>query len=335
MKALYTRRGAVFLFLYIMAVVYGSLYPWVFHSGPYAALRWLSLSSGSFLLDFLANVVFYVPLGAAAFLAFGGGAAGLFFAFAVGFTLSFGVEEAQRHIISRVGDYNDILANSLGTAFGAMAAYAWKRAHRRWIPPAIARRFSPEGLVLAALWLAWNGFLLLPAASRRPLPYVDPPMGWTPAVSEVLGVVILAVALRPRPSAIRKTLAPVLLLWVAIQGLMPFQPGVRKGFSWLPFEGLSYAQPEFYYPLVFGKLFFYAAVVWAMRFRGRGWFWPVLIPLAVLAAGEAAQIYITDRTPETTDLVLMAAGAFLLWMAGPGLWQTQRTGYTASSEVKG
>jgi hypothetical protein len=117
--------------------------------------------------------------------------------------------------------------------------------------------------------------------------------------------------------------------------LTPFQLGVRQDFSWLPFEGLFYTRPELYYPLVFGKLFFYTAVVWAMRFRGGGWFWSVLIPVAVLAAGEAAQIYIPDRTPETTDLVLMAGGALLLWMAAPGLWQTQRTGYTASSEVKG
>jgi VanZ family protein len=336
MEILYTRRAAVFLFLYVIVVIYGSLYPWMFHYSPSAApLRWLPFSTGGFLLDFLVNVLFYVPLGAAAFLAIDAGAPGLFFAVAIGFTLSFGVEEAQRYTFSRVGDYNDIVSNSLGTAFGAIAAYAWKRAHRRWIGPALARRFAPEGLVLAGLWLAWNGFLLLPAVSRRPSPYGDSPLGWMPAVNEVLGVVIIAIALRPGISTMKKALGPVLLVWLAIQELTPFQWGVRQDFSWLPFVGLFYARPETYYPLVFGKLFFYTAVVWAMRSRGGGWFWPVLIPLAVLAAGEAAQIYVPDRTPETTDLVLMAGGAFLLWMAAPGLWQPQRTGYTACSEVKG
>ena len=316
MKTLYTRRGAVFLLLYMIAVVYGSLYPWVFHYNPHAAhLRWLPLSTGGFLLDFLLNIVFYVPLGAAAFLAFGGGAAGLFFAFATGFTLSFGVEQAQRYNAWRVGDYNDIVSNSLGTALGAIAAFAWKRAHRHWIRPALARRFAPEGLVLAALWLAWNGFLLLPAVSRHPSQYGDSPPRWIPAVNEVLGIVTVAIALRPGVHPMKKALAPLFLLWLAVQELMPFQWGVRQDFSWLPFEGMLYARPEIYFPLVFGKLFFYTAVVWAMRFRGGGWFWAVLIPLAVLAAGEAAQIYIPDHTPETTDLVLMAGGAFLLWMA--------------------
>lgn len=336
MKTLYSHRAAVFLLLYVVAIAHASLYPWVFNYSPHAApLRWLPLSGRSFLLDFLLNIVFYVPLGAAVFLAFGRGAAGLLFAFAVGFTLSFGIEEAQRYITSRTGDYNDILSNSLGTAFGAIAAFAWKRAHRSWIPRPHARRFAPEGLVLAGLWLAWHAFLLLPAVSGRLLPHDDSPQGWIRVVNEVLGVAIVALALRPGAFAIKKALGLLLLLWLAIQELMPFQWGVRQDFSWLPFIGLFYARPEVYYPLVFGKLFFYTAVVWAMRFRSTGWLGPVLIPLAVLAAGEATQVYIPDRTPETTDLVLLAGGAFLLWMAAPGLSRTQRTGYTACSEVKG
>ena len=363
MKTLHARRAAVFLLLYAIAVAYGSLYPLVFHYSPNAApLRWLPLSGRSFLLDFLLNIVFYVPLGAAAFLAFDGGAPSLFFAIATGFMLSFGIEEAQRYIPSRAADYNDLVANSLGTALGAIAAYVWQRAHRRWIPPALVRRFAPQGLVLASLWLAWNGFLLLQLVGRRPLPSGDSPLGWMPAVNEVLGVAIIAIALRPSASpfsnpaqnapsaagllqpdhvrragrfALKNTLAPVLLLWLAVQELIPFQWGVRQDFSWLPFEGLFYVRPEIYYPILFGKLFFYTVVVWAMRFRGAAWFWSISIPLAMLAGGEWAQTYIPDRTPETTDLVLAAGGAFLLWMAAPGLSQTQRTRYTACSEVKG
>lgn len=336
MKTPYTRRAAVFLLSYIIAIVYGSLYPWVFHFSPYAArLRWIPLSNGHLLLDFLLNVLFYVPVGAAAFLAFRRGAVGVFFAFAVGFMLSFGVEEAQRYDAGHVGDYNDLLTNSIGTAVGAIAAYAWRRAHRSSIPRVLARRFAAQGLVLAALWLAWNGFLLLPAFSRYPLPDGVSPPGWIRAVNEGLGVVVIALALRPHVSAVRKMLAPVLLLWLAVQEVIPFQWGVRQDFAWLPFEGLFYVRPEIYYPILFGKLFFYTVVVWAMRSRGAGWFWSISIPLAVLAGGEWAQTYIPDRTPESTDLVLAAAGAFLLWMAAPGLAQTQRTGYTACSEVKG
>jgi VanZ family protein len=60
--------------------------------------------------------------------------------------------------------------------------------------------------------------------------------------------------------------------------------------------------------------------VWMMRFQ-RGshqqgvWIRAVAIPGAVLAAGEAAQCWLPGRTPEVTDLALVAAGAFLLWLA--------------------
>ena len=36
------------------------------------------------------------------------------------------------------------------------------------------------------------------------------------------------------------------------------------------------------------------------------------IPAFILAAGESAQRYLPGRTPESTDLALLAAGAFLL-----------------------
>ncbi|HLH44341.1 MAG TPA: VanZ family protein [Bryobacteraceae bacterium] len=335
MKTVYARRGAAFLILYVIAVGYASLYPWEFsYTTSAPPLSWHGLSSRIFLLDSFLNIVFYAPLGAAAFVVFGGRAAGLFFAVAMGFTLSFGVEEAQRYT-SRMGDYNDIVSNTLGTAVGAFAGYAWSRTHGSGIRAAIARRAPAEGLVLAALWLTWNVFLLLPAFSRRPLPDGVFPPAWSQALNEALGAGVVAIALRRGACFLRRTLAPALLLWLAIQELTPFQWGVRQDFSWLPFEGLFYNRPEVYYPILFGKLFFYTVVVWALRFRGTGWFWSVSAPIALLAVGEWAQTYIPERTPESTDLVLAAGGAFVLWMAAPGLPETQRSGYTACSEVKG
>jgi hypothetical protein len=39
------------------------------------------------------------------------------------------------------------------------------------------------------------------------------------------------------------------------------------------------------------------------------------MPGVALAAGEAAQCWLPGRTPELTDLALVAGGAFLLWLA--------------------
>ena len=53
-------------------------------------------------------------------------------------------------------------------------------------------------------------------------------------------------------------------------------------------------------------------MTWILRQRGASWGWAVGIPAAILAGGEWAQRYIAGRTPESTDLVILAAAAVLL-----------------------
>jgi len=62
------RRAALFLLLYLAAILYLSLYPWRFvrNPGP-GALIWVPLDTRRTILDAFLNVVFYIPLGAAAF----------------------------------------------------------------------------------------------------------------------------------------------------------------------------------------------------------------------------------------------------------------------------
>jgi VanZ family protein len=52
--------------------------------------------------------------------------------------------------------------------------------------------------------------------------------------------------------------------------------------------------------------------VWVMRRTGAPMLWAFLAPAAILAVGEFAQRYLPGRTPEITDLVLLAAGAIVL-----------------------
>jgi hypothetical protein len=82
-------------------------------------------------------------------------------------------------------------------------------------------------------------------------------------------------------------------------------------FIWEPFRTWYDVPATSYYAVVFSKLFFYAATVWSLRLR-LGWLWAVGIPAAIVGVGEWTQQYLEGRTPESTDVVMLAAGAVLL-----------------------
>ncbi len=113
-------------------------------------------------------------------------------------------------------------------------------------------------------------------------------------------------------AAFRRFLQPAVLAWLAFSELRPFQWGAPKSFLWLPFEPLFSNPADRYYPLVFGKFFLYAAIVWILRWSGARWIAAAGLPVLILAAGEFAERYLPARTPELTDIVLAAAGAVLL-----------------------
>jgi VanZ family protein len=371
------RRALVFLAIYAATVLYICLYPWEFYwSRPAYPLMWLPLTSRFEILDFALNIVLYVPVGAAACLAFGRRTAGMLLAIPLGFALSFGVEWTQRFTFLRVGNLDDLTSNTLGTALGAiLTALAWKK---------LPRSDYGGGIVLAALWIVWNGFLLLPEFSHHALPR-EGSVAWFSPINAFAGFLALSIALRPRwlalailalapiPALIGHPLAlgerllavaaalalarliskraqrnaaaafagarevaaasrapfrprdarwltPALLLWLAFQEFEPFRFTASNDFQWLPFASLFPSDAAVYYPIVSEKAFFYTAIVWMMRFQGASsqeasWIRAVAMPGVVLAAGEAAQCWLPGRTPELTDLALLAGGAFLLWLA--------------------
>src|SRR6185503_16697295 len=101
--------------------------------------------------------------------------------------------------------------------------------------------------------------------------------------------------------------------FLAVEELRPFHLAAQsRAFIWAPFHSWFDASPEASYSIYFSKTFLYASVAWALRRGGLGWTSAVLIPALILAGCEWAQRYLEGRTPETTDLVLLAAGAALL-----------------------
>jgi VanZ family protein len=351
------KRAALFALVYAAGVLYLSLYPWIFAPYPHAGeLFWAELTDRRLILDTVLNVLFYFPLGSAVMIALDGTSFGLLAATAVGFGLSFVVESAQRYIPYRMGTYNDLLSNTAGAVAGALTAILWKSVgqsfrQRRW-----TKAVFSDGAILTILWLLWNAFQLLPAINRVSPRGVNV---WMDTGTAFLGLLVVYFALRPHPfAAVVLALAPLVafpfyplplvvrlaatacalltyfarpkdsryigaacLLWLAFEELYPFRFAASpQVFWWLPFETLFSARPQTYYPVLFGKLFFYSAVIRAARFQVANARSALLLPAGVLVLGEFLQLYIPGRTPESTDFVLLALGWFLLWLASPGNW---------------
>jgi len=294
------RRAALFLLLYLAAILYLSLYPWRFV--PYRGTRtfyWVPLVSRGVVLDAFLNVVFYMPLGAAGFLSIRRkGAVAVAAALAFGTLVSFTVEWAQLYIPGRFSSWNDLLCNSAGAWLGIAVAFAATS------PPLASRLrvLNSSSVLLLGLWAIWQAFTFLPRS------------GPAPDIShEIVGLLVLAVLAFRRQFPVA---AALLLIWLVVDELWPFRfQGPPQPFSWLPFESWFAGSFDAYYGILFRKLFLYTAILWAERRAGMRWIWTLAAPGAILFAGEFAQRYLPGRTPEITDLVLLAAGAVLLNLA--------------------
>ncbi|HEY2842995.1 MAG TPA: VanZ family protein [Bryobacteraceae bacterium] len=285
------------MLLYLAVILYLSLYPWRFiPQSPGRTLVWVPLTGRFLILDAFLNLVFYVPLGAAAFLSLRRGWFAFLAAAALGTFVSFAVESLQLSIPNRVGNLLDLLANSAGAVLGAAIAFI-VTGH-----PIASRlaRFQPRTLLLWGLWAIWQVFTFL-------LPH-----SWSTIdiLHEIVGSLTLALLAFDRmlPAA-----GALLLAWLAFDELRPFHfHGPPGRFWWLPFESWFVGAAESYYGLLFGKLFFYTAIQSILRASNIRWVWALAWPAAILALGEWAQRYLPGRTPEATDMVLLAAGAMLL-----------------------
>jgi VanZ family protein len=259
-------------------------------------LAWIPLVNRGLILDAVLNAVFYMPLGAAAFLTLRRRPSALAAAGALGGLVSFSVEWMQLSIPTRVGNLADFLTNTIGALLGAVVALLAAS-------PPVASRFTvfrPPGPLIVGLWVIWQGFrFLLPRT-----------LSATDLAQESVGLLILLLL---RFRGMCRIAAPLLVVWLAFEELRPFRfHGPPQAFGWLPFISWFAGVPESYYGVIFGKLFFYTAIVWILRESKLRWLWAVAIPAFILAAGEGAQRYLPGRTPESTDLALLASGAFLL-----------------------
>lgn len=292
------RRALSFCVLYLASILYLSLSPWHFEAYPVArTLIWIPPIGRGLMLDSVLNMLFYVPLGASAFLALRRGIPAFAAAIALGALVSFSVEWMQLSIPSRIGNLADLLANTIGALLGAVVALVATS------PPVASRlkAFESPGPLIVGLWAVWQGFRFLL------------PRTWTPIdISQACVGLLILLLLRFHRTC--RVAAPLFVAWLTFEELRPFHfHRPPQQFGWLPFASWFDGATESYYGVMFGKLFFYTAIVWILRESRTRWLWAVAIPAFILVAGEAAQCYLPGRTPESTDLTLLAAGAFLLY----------------------
>ena len=148
----------------IAVIMYGSLYPFAFRAppnglGPAHALldSWRETPSRS---DFIANMLFYMPLGFFAILAIGdriGSLRRIVPVVVTGTALSTLMELAQYYDDGRVASATDLYANVVGTALGAFGGNLTDRSFRWPLLREIATHRIP-----ALLLGAWIGCSLFP-----------------------------------------------------------------------------------------------------------------------------------------------------------------------------
>jgi VanZ family protein len=169
------------LLIVIALIVYGSLYPWDFHSTQLAVSPlWVLIHSwptqiDRFLVrDIAVNVLIYMPVGVFGFLAL---RQNVHTAFAVSVTLLFaltlssGIEMIQLFDDARECSASDVVCNVAGTALGVALGSVYQHWLRRFLARAETAKFlHPSGAVLLFYaWLAYQGFPLMPLLSRTKL----------------------------------------------------------------------------------------------------------------------------------------------------------------------
>ncbi len=186
------RQGALFSAAIALAVVYGSLYPFQFVFGnpageqPFAALL-ASWRTPLERTDFIANVLFYIPLGffLARSLSSRRPLGRIAIAAALGFALSLAMELAQFYVLDRYTSFWDLSANTTGTVLGAVAGALFLAPLPNLFDlnrgrPTIPRR--PFVFLLLLSWLTWRLFPFLPVTDLHKYWDALKPLIYTPTL---------------------------------------------------------------------------------------------------------------------------------------------------------
>jgi VanZ family protein len=175
-----------------------------------------------------------------------------------------------------------------------------------WFTISLLLEFAAEPLDTV-----WPAFLMLVIPLRLFIPGRG--VGWNDLFGAGLAL-LLWCGMRPK----RRLGAGAWIMGSAILAyeLAPFHFLAHpQHFSWIPFFATLGSERQTAAVIVLRKAFEYGALVWLLHARG----WSYLRSGALLAAAllglELVQRYLPGRTPESTDAVLAALMALVLWLA--------------------
>ncbi len=321
--------------------IYGSLYPFRFH-----ACSSLLLSSRVFPLnrvDFLSNVLLYVPLGFFGARMLGAAKSSVPVATLLAALLSFLIEAIQGCVWTRVPSLADVAANTLGALLGSLMAlqirfdyegvliFCWLGSRLFPYTPsghfakylsairAVARAPAPlDVFKFFALWLAASVLLdrklilAVAAVIFGRILIIDDAL----SSAELAGAILAAIVSFCLSAPLRNRVAAIMIsIYVIATSLEPFHfLPVPRNFGWIPFLSFMEAPRESASRVFLEKSFMYGMLVWlpvraGMRFD-------VVTPLAIalVFALRLIQVYLPNRSAEITDalMVLMLAGTMKL-----------------------
>ena len=114
-------------------------------------------------------------------------------------------------------------------------------------------------------------------------------------------------------------IAAVFVGAVVFRGLSPFNFGAQSSaFGWVPFGGFLNTEWQRGIEILMEKAFYYGTAVWLLRSCRIPMWMSGAIVAVVLAAIEAAQVYLPGRTAESTDPILALVLAFGLGAVSRG-----------------
>jgi glycopeptide antibiotics resistance protein len=162
------------LVVVVLLILYGSLYPWRFSAPPggiASVVRHLASGAGAlYVRDALLNIVFYMPVGAVAYLTFRSFARPIFaavLAVVFGAWLSTGIEIAQAYEGSRRTSVYDVYSNVLGSIFGAAVATVFSKLSGFLNRTPGLHVVDGGALALLVCWAAYLLFPFVPEMSQR------------------------------------------------------------------------------------------------------------------------------------------------------------------------
>lgn len=180
-------------------------------------------------------------------------------------------------------------------------------------------------LSAAAVWYAL-GFLLRAAGFARPagwlgfsllaIPAQFFVVGRLPTKAQFLGAAagFFLFKLRGAGKTVTRAEAWAFLAVIVIRGLSPFRFAPEAAaFIWVPFGALLNNDWQFGIQMLLEKIFYYTTAIWLLRAAGVRLRSATAIVAAFLAALEAVQTHLPDRTPEVMDPLLAILMGFFLF----------------------